>query len=116
MALWVTRVAVAQDGKLVNAVEVKFHDEAMARLAAFEPTIRTIIAQVDIKAITYLSDSLQVKGYLVVPKQGKQLPCVIFNRGGNRAFGALTDGQAAVRLGKIAQPDSPGFSGKILTH
>jgi dipeptidyl aminopeptidase/acylaminoacyl peptidase len=43
-----------------------------------------------------------VKGYLAVPKRGDRLPCLIFNRGGNRGFGALTDGYAAMVLGKLA--------------
>lgn len=103
LILCVTSTAFAQDGKLVNAVLVKLDDEVLTRLEPFEPTIRKIAEQVDIQAITYLSDGLKVNGYLVVPKQGNQLPCVIYNRGGNRAFGALTDGQAAVGLGKIAR-------------
>lgn len=43
-----------------------------------------------------------MKGYLAVPKRGDRLPCLIFNRGGNRGFGALTDGYAAMVLGKLA--------------
>ena len=98
-----SHTAVAQNGKLIEAVDVHLSDEALTRLAAFEPTIRDIVAQVDVKAITYLSDGLRVKGYLAAPKQGDKLPCVIFNRGGNRAFGVIKRGQAAARLGKIAQ-------------
>jgi dipeptidyl aminopeptidase/acylaminoacyl peptidase len=94
--------ALAQDGTLVEASVVTLREETLARLEAVEPTIRTILAQVDLKAMTYLSDGLQVKGYLAVPKRGERLPCLIFNRGGNRAFGALTDGYAARVLGKLA--------------
>src|SRR5688572_15620040 len=93
---------LAQDGRLVEASAVTLPEEALARLEPVEPTIRTILAQVDLKAITYLSDGLQVKGYLAVPKRGDRLPCLIVNRGGNRAFGALDDGSAARRLGKLA--------------
>jgi hypothetical protein len=49
--------------------------------------LRPALAQVDLRSMTYRSDGLQVKGYLAEPKRGDRLPCLIFNRGGNRAFG-----------------------------
>jgi dipeptidyl aminopeptidase/acylaminoacyl peptidase len=58
--------------------------------------------QIEIKSITYLSDGLNVKGYLVAPKNAEKLPCVIFNRGGNREFGAWNDLAAAALLGRVA--------------
>jgi dipeptidyl aminopeptidase/acylaminoacyl peptidase len=58
--------------------------------------------EVEMLSITYLSDELKVKGYLAMPVVGDNLPCVIFNRGGNRESGALSDKQAAQMLGKIA--------------
>jgi dipeptidyl aminopeptidase/acylaminoacyl peptidase len=40
----------------------------------------------------YLSDGLQVTGYIWKPKdtQGKKLPLIIYNRGGNQEFGRLS--------------------------
>ena len=102
VALGVMRPALAQDGQLLDAAAITWREEALARLETVEPTIRTILAQVDLKSMTYLSDGLKVKGYLAAPKRGDTLPCIIFNRGGNRAFGALTDGYAARVLGKLA--------------
>jgi dipeptidyl aminopeptidase/acylaminoacyl peptidase len=93
---------LAQDGTLVDASAVTLREETLTRLETVEPPIQTILAQVDLKSMTYLSDGLKVKGYLAVPKRGDRLPCLIFNRGGNRAFGALTDGSAARVLGKLA--------------
>lgn len=58
---------------------------------------------IEISGITYLSDGLKVKGLLVKPKTAGEYPCVIFNRGGNRDFGALTIGHAAYLLGQIAK-------------
>lgn len=40
-------------------------------------------------ALTYWSDGLRVKGFLGRPRSGNRLPAVVFNRGGNREFGAL---------------------------
>ena len=39
--------------------------------------------------ITYLSDGLKVKGFIIEPKHGKQLPVVIFNRGGNSDYAMI---------------------------
>ena len=66
------------------------------------PYARSVLDKVEIRSITYLSDGLKVKGYLAVPKEGKKLPCVIYNRGGNRSFGALNDEEAVYLLGRIA--------------
>jgi len=94
--------ALAQDGTLVEASAVTLSEETLTRLALVEPTIHTILAQVDRKSMIYLSDGLKVKGYLAVPKRGNTLPCLIFNRGGSRAFGVLTDAYAARVPGKLA--------------
>ena len=94
--------ASAQDGKLVDAVVVTLKDDDVKKLETGQPDIRTVLDQVEIKSITYLSDGLKVKGYLIAPKRGEQLPCVIFNRGGSRDFGALTDARAAALLARIA--------------
>jgi hypothetical protein len=47
---------LAQDGQLVEASAVTWREGPLTRLEAVEPTIRTILAQVDLKAMTYLSD------------------------------------------------------------
>jgi dipeptidyl aminopeptidase/acylaminoacyl peptidase len=66
------------------------------------PGTREILKSVELRRITYLSDGLKVKGYLAAPKSGGRLPCVIYNRGGNREFGSWRDGPAAGLLGPVA--------------
>src|SRR5688572_20650791 len=44
---------------------------------------------IEIYGITYLSDGLKVNGLLVQPKKKGKYPAIIYNRGGNRNFGAL---------------------------
>ena len=47
----------------------------------------------DCRAITYRSDGHLVRGWLVRPKHGAstgKLPVIVYNRGGNRGYGALT--------------------------
>jgi dipeptidyl aminopeptidase/acylaminoacyl peptidase len=92
--LWTTAPAGAQDGKLVQS--------SLVQLENARPHARVILDKVEIRSITYLSDGLKVKGYLAVPKEGKKLPCVIYNRGGNRSFGALNDEEAVYLLGRVA--------------
>jgi dipeptidyl aminopeptidase/acylaminoacyl peptidase len=92
----------AQDGKLVDSAVVTLKDEDVKKLETAQPGVRDVLDRIDIKAITYLSDGLKVKGYLVVPKKGDRFPCVIYNRGGNRDFGALSDVGAAALLGRVA--------------
>ena len=83
-----------QNGKLVQSSPV--------RLKTAGPHALAILDKVEVRSITYLSDGLKVKGYLAVPKEGKKLPCVIYNRGGNRSFGAIDDDEAVYELGRIA--------------
>jgi dipeptidyl aminopeptidase/acylaminoacyl peptidase len=91
-----------QDGKLVNSSAILLKDSDLKPLQALVPDIRAVLEQTDIKAITYLSDGLKIKGYLAAPKQGDHLPCVIWNRGGNRDSGALDDTKACSILGRLA--------------
>lgn len=58
---------------------------------------------IDIYSITYLSDGLKVRGLLVKPKKKGKYPSIIYNRGGNRNFGALVIGHGAITLGQIAK-------------
>lgn len=49
--------------------------------------------ELDCRAISYRSDGHVVYGWLVQPrnrKQGRKHPVIIYNRGGNRSFGAVT--------------------------
>ncbi|TYR79819.1 S9 family peptidase [Priestia megaterium] len=48
--------------------------------------------KVDVYDITYPSDGLQVKGFLLQPKDidGKNYPLLVYNRGGNREHGMIT--------------------------
>jgi len=58
---------------------------------------------IDVFGITYMSDGLKVHGLMAMPKKEGKYPCVIYNRGGNRDFGALLVAHGAMTLGKIAK-------------
>lgn len=70
-------------------------------LSEKEIDVQDYNSEFECKKITYLSDGLEVVGYLIKPKNidGK-LPVIIFNRGGNRDFGKITD-DGAIRLGNL---------------
>ena len=102
ISLFVTSSAFAQNGKLVDMSMVTFNEDKLKRLEKFIPSIRNVLEEVEIKAISYLSDGLKVKGYLALPKEGKNLPCIIYNRGGTREFGAISNTRAALWLGHVA--------------
>lgn len=117
-----TDLAWLSDGQIIDSSPVTLSKAAVEELSSTQPDIRAILDRVAIQAVTYLSDGLKVKGYLAAPKQGANLPCVIYNRGGSRDFGALNDQRAASFLAPIASwgyvvvasnyRGSPGSEGK----
>lgn len=96
-------LAHAADGELRDRQSV---DIAALLAASDSPRLHEVVAplqgQVDVAWITYLSDGLEVSGYLAVPRAGEDLPCLIFCRGGNRQFGAFEDQGAVAVLGPMA--------------
>jgi dipeptidyl aminopeptidase/acylaminoacyl peptidase len=55
--------------------------------------------------VVYESDDLRIVGFLAYPKAasavGARLPCVLFNRGGNRDFGAITTKSFLTRAKRV---------------
>jgi dipeptidyl aminopeptidase/acylaminoacyl peptidase len=60
------------------------------------------LGEVEASRITYGSDGLRISGFLVKPKAAGNHPCVIFNRGGNRDFGAIAGRALVNQLCRIA--------------
>ncbi|MCK9994648.1 MAG: alpha/beta fold hydrolase, partial [Candidatus Krumholzibacteria bacterium] len=58
--------------------------------------------KVDIDDIVYISDGLRVAGHIITPKTPGPHPCIIYNRGGNREFGANAPLRVALRLARFA--------------
>lgn len=96
------RHAVPSDGLLLDMRPVPWPDDVYETgKRSLKPEI-AYLDSVRAWAITYLSDGLKVKGYLVEPEQRGRYPAVIFNRGGNREFGALTPRSVALILARVA--------------
>jgi dipeptidyl aminopeptidase/acylaminoacyl peptidase len=94
---------LAQNGRLLETVPIKLPEEDLVRIEKRDPAIRSWLSGIEVQAITYESDGLKVKGYMAAPKEGTRLPVVIWNRGGSRDFGQISDVSASVFLGRIAQ-------------
>ena len=118
LLLWILLVVTvnvplfAGDGELLAQQEVQLDSELLLagvdgpRRKRVESMLAHAAQTIELSRITYESDGLAVRGYLVVPKvvkDGEKLPSVIYNRGGNREFGALDDLGAALMLGPLAE-------------
>lgn len=93
---------LAQNGKLVNKTQVIFPKDTLAALEKRVAGISGIYNTVELYEITYISDGFKVKGFLSLPKQKGTFPCVIFNRGGSREFGAISPKRALRIIGGLA--------------
>ncbi len=82
--------AAPADGTIVSRQAVAFPTaEQMARFLAQDPAYAAAVKKLHMEAITYVSDGLKVKGIIAIPNGPGPFPAIIFNRGGNREFGAL---------------------------
>jgi len=81
----------AQDGKIIEFKPFRFEESFINERVKANPTDKRIFETVNVRDITYLSDGLKIKGFVAVPSAGKNLPVIIYNRGGNREFGALAE-------------------------
>ena len=92
----------AQDGKMISTEEFRFADSTLIKMRTAFPEAGNIAEQISFSRITYLSDGLKVKGFAAVPKKPGKYPCIIFNRGGNREFGAINERMLLRFFGTVA--------------
>ncbi len=95
----------SQNGKIIDRKELLWQKNAsfqhLFNNGELKPSYK-YLTKVTIEKITYLSDGLRVKGYLVIPKKKGKYPCIIYNRGGNKEFGKLNARKAVFNLARIA--------------
>ena len=98
--LWWCGSAAAQrpDGTILHRELVTLPEDAPEAVLESSREVR-------LERIVYVSDDLEVEGFLASPKGKPEdpLPCVIYLRGGNRGFGELNPIRAAWLLGGLAQ-------------
>ena len=106
VALCVNTMVFSQNGKIVNRQKFNWEDNTrLANRIADKGVLKpkySYLNSVIIEKISYLSDGLKVKGYLVQPKKQGHYPCIIYNRGGNKEFGKLNEFKAVFILARVA--------------
>jgi dipeptidyl aminopeptidase/acylaminoacyl peptidase len=95
-------LASAQDGKILDKKPLVFTDSIALQLNEIEPDFSLILNTVRFYRITYMSDNLKITGYVAEPVAEGKYPCIIANRGGNRAFGQWSTVGIGFVLGTMA--------------
>lgn len=105
------------DGSVINKTPLKSVEALIAYVKATESrdTVEfsldrfSYFEKVEVYGITYWSDSLKVKGFLLQPKAPGKYPSIIYNRGGSLEFGSLTHDIASIGLGELARLAHHGY-------
>ena len=82
----------AQESLIVSQTKVNWEDYPNLFVDAEKKQFKeyfSFFAEIDMYEITYLSDGLKIESFAAIPKSKGPHPSLIFNRGGNRDFGAL---------------------------
>ncbi|MBX2874727.1 MAG: prolyl oligopeptidase family serine peptidase [Saprospiraceae bacterium] len=106
-----------QDGDLISQTKIKDFQELLTYIRATEgrdsvylkPERFHYFEEVDVFGITYWSDGLRIKGFMLQPKEEGIYPCIIYNRGGSLDYGTLTHHVSSIGLGELARLASAGY-------
>ncbi len=118
LLLLLSTTALAQkNGEVVSIQPIASFDGLVeyirvseAREATELPADRyAALATVELFGLTYWSDGLRVKGFLLKPREPGKFPAIIYNRGGSLEWGSLTHHVASVQLGELARIARAGF-------
>ncbi|WP_228850977.1 alpha/beta hydrolase family protein [Aegicerativicinus sediminis] len=99
--LFSSTIGLAQNGSLLKTNRVILPDSLQNRIKN-DSLLKSYQERTELYNIRYLSDGLIIRGYLAKPKEKGTYPVIVYNRGGNRDFGELTDFRASVLLNKLA--------------
>ncbi|MFW6159826.1 MAG: alpha/beta hydrolase family protein [Acidobacteriota bacterium] len=101
-----------QNGRIVKIEKAAFSQEVFQNISEFGKAIPKLLPfineiphkaeAVEVNEITYLSDGLEVKGFLLEPEEEGEYPCLIVNRGGNQDFGIWTPEEVYLLLVEIS--------------
>jgi dipeptidyl aminopeptidase/acylaminoacyl peptidase len=80
----------AQNGRILEQQTVTLDKSLIQELNSKAPDSLAILDQIETTEITYISDGLKVKGFVLAPKKSGKYPVLIFNRGGCKNYGAMT--------------------------
>ncbi|MEX0316182.1 MAG: alpha/beta hydrolase family protein [Allomuricauda sp.] len=105
------------DGTIVERVELKNFEQLLSYIKKTEArdSIKldagcfAYFDKVNVQGITYWSDSLKIKGFLLQPKNPGKYPAIVYNRGGSLDFGSLTHHVSSIGLGELARLSYEGY-------
>lgn len=117
LQLALVQVFAQKDGEILEKTQLDSFEELVAYIDATEkrdsikldPNRFEYFDKVQVHGITYWSDSLKVKGFLLQPDAPGKYPAIIYNRGGSLDFGSLTHGVASIGLGELARIAHEGY-------
>ncbi|MEO9571900.1 MAG: prolyl oligopeptidase family serine peptidase [Polaribacter sp.] len=92
----------AQNGKIIEKEKLILSDATLAKIYKGDAKMMATLKKVEFYKITYLSDSLKVKGFIAKPIAKGKFPCIISNRGGTGEFGKWSEVGVSFFLGKLA--------------
>ncbi len=106
-----------QDGDILSQTKINNFEALLAYIQSTEgrdsvyldPARFRHFEEVDVFGITYRSDGLRVKGFMLQPKEAGIYPCIIYNRGGSLDYGTLTHYVSSIGLGELARLASAGY-------
>ena len=107
------------DGQIIEKKKIVGLDQFMTYIVdteeihtdslRFDSSRFKYLPEVEVFGMTYYSDGLKVKGFLVKPLKPGKYPAIIYNRGGSLDFGSLTSYHASIGLGELARLASAGY-------
>lgn len=83
----------AQNGRIISKQQIDLKHEYFWSGISVDDELKPeyqYLANLDFFQISYLSDSIEVEGCMILPKKEGNYPVVIFNRGGNRDYSRLS--------------------------
>ena len=116
-AVFASSTLAQQDGTITEKVRLNTLEDLISYVKRTESVDSVeyntsrfhYFTQVEIYGITYMSDGLRVKGFLLQPKAPGIYPAIIYNRGGSLDFGSLTHGVASIGLEELARLAAHGY-------
>lgn len=95
-------LSYSQNGKIIEKERLILSDSTIAKIHKADSTMIKALKEIEFFKITYLSDSLKIKGFIAKPIREGSFPCIISNRGGTAEFGQWNETGVGFFLGKLA--------------
>jgi dipeptidyl aminopeptidase/acylaminoacyl peptidase len=79
-----------QNGAIIEKIKLEL-PTVNNNIYSYDKEIQKYMKKVEPFAITYMSDGIKIRGFYIKPIGKGPFPCIIYNRGGNREFGSITE-------------------------